>query len=46
VQANAAYEAYRARGRMKDGRRFAALRFVPSPTQQRKANLTIDFWLP
>jgi transposase len=41
-QANAAYEAYRARGRMKDGRRFGRPpdAFVPPATPAGKVNLT------
>jgi transposase len=41
-QANAAYEAYRARGRMKDGRRFGGppKPYVPPATPQGKINLT------
>jgi transposase len=41
-QANAAYEAYRARGRMKDGRRFGRPpdQFIPPTVPQGKINLT------
>jgi len=41
-QANADYEAYRARGRMKDGRRFGKppTPFMPPPTPAGKVNVT------
>src|SRR4051812_698030 len=42
VRANRAYEAYRARGRMKDGRRFGRPPdpYTPPPTPQGQINLT------